>query len=56
VQTAYPIAVVTITKQEGWSKKFVDFVLDDDSQALLAQAGFGPPPEQTSSPRSSVYT
>jgi molybdate transport system substrate-binding protein len=53
-QVVYPIAVVTITKQDGWSSAFVDFVLGDESQALLADAGFGPPTEQTPSPRSSA--
>ena len=40
----YPIAALKASKQIGTAQEFADFVLTDPSQALLEQAGFGPPP------------
>jgi molybdate transport system substrate-binding protein len=40
----YPIAVVRASQDVGDSERFVDFVLSAPAQALLRQAGFGPPP------------
>jgi molybdate transport system substrate-binding protein len=40
----YPIAVVSATKNGTAAQQFADFVLTPPAQALLKQAGFGPPP------------
>ena len=40
----YPIAVVRSTTNRTVAAEFVDFVLGAAGQALLRQAGFGPPP------------
>jgi molybdate transport system substrate-binding protein len=40
----YPIAVVTSSKATADARRFVDFVMSERAQAILKQAGFGPPP------------
>ncbi len=42
---AYPIAAVKGSKNADLARQFVTFVLGPDAQALLKQAGFGPPPK-----------
>jgi molybdate transport system substrate-binding protein len=42
---AYPIAAVKSSSNAGLAQQFVTFVLGADAQALLKQAGFGPPPK-----------
>lgn len=51
----YPIAVVKAGTHTSTAQQFVDFVLSPPAQALLQQAGFGPPPppSPSSSPSSS---
>ena len=44
----YPIAVVKATKSSSTAQQFVDFVLGPQAQALLRNAGFGPPPTTSS--------
>lgn len=41
--TAYPIGAVTGAGNPGLASAFVDFVLSDDGQAILAGHGFGRP-------------
>jgi molybdate transport system substrate-binding protein len=41
----YPIAVVNGSKNAALAGQFVSFVLGPEAQALLKQAGFGPPPK-----------
>jgi molybdate transport system substrate-binding protein len=41
---SYPIAVVSATGHAEAAREFVAFVLSGPAQALLRQAGFGPPP------------
>jgi molybdate transport system substrate-binding protein len=40
----YPIATVDASKHGAEAQTFVDFVLEPRAQAMLAAAGFGPPP------------
>jgi molybdate transport system substrate-binding protein len=40
----YPIAAVKRSKEAADAQRFADFVLSPQAQALLKQAGFGPPP------------
>jgi molybdate transport system substrate-binding protein len=40
----YPIAVVRSSAHAALAQQFATFVLGPDAQALLKQAGFGPPP------------
>ena len=40
----YPIAVVNASKHASLGEQFATFVLGPEAQALLKQAGFGPPP------------
>jgi molybdate transport system substrate-binding protein len=40
----YPIAAVKASKNATLAQQFADFVLTAPAQALLKQAGFGPPP------------
>jgi molybdate transport system substrate-binding protein len=41
---SYPIAVVSASAHSTTAQEFVDDVLSPPAQALLKQAGFGPPP------------
>lgn len=41
--TAYPIAPLTQSEHPDLAQEFVDLVLSRDGQAVLADAGFGPP-------------
>lgn len=43
VLARYPIAVLSESGEEGAAGDFVDFVLADDGQAILASFGFGSP-------------
>ena len=40
----YPIAPVTASENAALAQRFADFVLTAPAQALLKEAGFGPPP------------
>jgi molybdate transport system substrate-binding protein len=42
----YPIAAVTASDHASDAQEFVDFVLAPGAQAMLADAGFGPPPSE----------
>jgi molybdate transport system substrate-binding protein len=44
VVVSYPIAVVTASAHPRVAQRFVDFVLGTESQRILREAGFGPPP------------
>jgi molybdate transport system substrate-binding protein len=39
----YPIAVVVASENQDAAREFVDLVLGEDGQQMLADAGFGPP-------------
>ena len=39
----YPIAPVDGTDEADLAQEFVEFVLGDTGQGILADAGFGPP-------------
>jgi molybdate transport system substrate-binding protein len=43
-----PIAVLKASKNAAVAQQFIDYVLTPPAQALLAQAGFGPPPLSSS--------
>jgi molybdate transport system substrate-binding protein len=45
VAATYPIAVVKDSRTGVLAAQFVAYVLGPDAQALLRQAGFGPPPK-----------
>jgi molybdate transport system substrate-binding protein len=40
---SYPIAAVSASEHEADAQEFVDYVQSDAAQAMLADAGFGPP-------------
>ncbi len=45
VVAVYPIAATNHTSQAELAQAFIDFVLSDEGQAILAKWGFGPAPE-----------
>jgi len=44
VIASYPIAPITDAQQPELANRFIDFVLSNAGQAILARWGFGPPP------------
>ena len=50
VVNTYPIATVTGTEHEELAKEFVDFVLSDDGQVVLADAGFASASDEGAQP------
>jgi molybdate transport system substrate-binding protein len=46
----YPIAIVAASESSDVGQAFIDFVLGDEGQAILADYGFGPPEAATAPP------
>jgi molybdate transport system substrate-binding protein len=47
VVAEYPIAPVAASENAELGQAFIEFVLDDEAQAILAEHGFSPPPAAT---------